>query len=72
MSAAQPLLVLWDIDHTLVSITGVGREIYARVFEQVTGRLGDPARNGADRYGHPAGRASRKTSGARSIGSNVE
>lgn len=37
MSAA-PLLVLWDIDHTLVSISGVGRAIYERVFEQVTGR----------------------------------
>jgi len=37
MSAA-PLLVLWDIDHTLVSISGVGREIYTRVFEQVTGQ----------------------------------
>ena len=37
MSAA-PLLVLWDIDHTLVSICGVGREIYTRVFEQVTGQ----------------------------------
>ena len=38
MSVVPPLLVLWDIDHTLVSITGVGREIYARVFEQVTGQ----------------------------------
>lgn len=38
MPAAPPLLVLWDIDHTLVSITGVGREIYARVFERVTGQ----------------------------------
>lgn len=38
MPAAPPLLVLWDIDHTLVSITGVGREIYARVFERLTGR----------------------------------
>lgn len=37
MSAA-PLLVLWDIDHTLVSISGVGRELYTRVFEQVTGQ----------------------------------
>jgi phosphoglycolate phosphatase-like HAD superfamily hydrolase len=38
MPAAPPLLILWDIDHTLVSIAGVGREIYARVFEQITGR----------------------------------
>jgi len=31
-------LVLWDIDHTLVSIDGLSREIYADVFAQVTGR----------------------------------
>jgi phosphoglycolate phosphatase-like HAD superfamily hydrolase len=33
-----PQLVLWDIDHTLVSIKGVSRDIYARAFEQVIGR----------------------------------
>ncbi|MBS2964612.1 haloacid dehalogenase-like hydrolase [Actinocrinis puniceicyclus] len=33
-----PLLVLWDIDHTLVAITGVGRELYALAFERVTGQ----------------------------------
>jgi phosphoglycolate phosphatase len=33
-----PLLILWDIDHTLVNISGVSREIYAQAFEQVTGR----------------------------------
>lgn len=38
MPEAAPLLVLWDIDHTLVSITGVGHEIYARAFTQVIGR----------------------------------
>lgn len=38
MSAAPPPLVLWDVDHTLVSITGVSREIYARAFEEVAGR----------------------------------
>jgi len=31
-------LVLWDIDHTLIDTGGVGREIYAAAFEQVTGR----------------------------------
>lgn len=30
-------LVLWDIDHTLVDIGGLGREIYAAVFSEVTG-----------------------------------
>lgn len=30
-------LVLWDIDHTLIATRGVGREIFAEGFEQVTG-----------------------------------
>ena len=38
MPEAPPPLVLWDIDHTLVRIAGVDREIYARVFAQITGR----------------------------------
>jgi phosphoglycolate phosphatase-like HAD superfamily hydrolase len=38
VSETTPLLILWDIDHTLVSITGIGREVYARAFLQVTGR----------------------------------
>lgn len=38
MPENPPLLVLWDIDHTLVSIKGVSRDIYARAFEQVIGR----------------------------------
>ncbi|WP_199844263.1 HAD family hydrolase [Streptomyces sp. RTd22] len=32
------LLVLWDIDHTLVDTRGVGRELWAEAFEEVTGR----------------------------------
>ncbi|MER0242647.1 HAD family hydrolase [Streptomyces sp. HSW2009] len=31
------LLVLWDIDHTLVDTRGVGRELWAEAFDQVTG-----------------------------------
>lgn len=31
-------LVLWDVDHTLVSIRGLSAEIYATVFREVTGR----------------------------------
>ena len=38
MSAAPSPLILWDVDHTLVSITGVSREIYARAYEHVIGR----------------------------------
>jgi phosphoglycolate phosphatase len=38
MAKNPPLLVLWDVDHTLVVIKGVSRDIYARAFKQVTGR----------------------------------
>jgi len=34
----RPLLVLWDIDHTLIETRGFGRELYRRAFEEVTGR----------------------------------
>jgi phosphoglycolate phosphatase len=33
-----PLLVLWDIDHTLIENHGVNKEIYARAFELLTGQ----------------------------------
>lgn len=32
------VLVLWDIDHTLIETRGVGRAAFAAAFEQVTGR----------------------------------
>ncbi len=37
---SQPphILVLWDIDHTLIETRGVGRAIYERVFPAVTGK----------------------------------
>ncbi|ACU76145.1 Haloacid dehalogenase domain protein hydrolase [Catenulispora acidiphila DSM 44928] len=38
MAKQSSLLILWDIDHTLVSISGVSRDIYAQAFEQVVGR----------------------------------
>lgn len=31
-------LVLWDVDHTLVSVPGVSRALYETAFESVTGR----------------------------------
>lgn len=31
-------LVLWDIDHTLIDVAGMSREIYSAVFRDVTGR----------------------------------
>lgn len=39
MSASPDrLLVLWDIDHTLVDTGGVGRQLYLDTFREVTGR----------------------------------
>lgn len=38
MVASLRTLVLWDIDHTLVSFDGVGRDIYAEAFQVVTGQ----------------------------------
>jgi phosphoglycolate phosphatase len=35
---SPPLLILWDIDHTLMETGGVGSEIYAAAFQKVTGR----------------------------------
>jgi phosphoglycolate phosphatase len=32
------LLVLWDVDHTLIENNGVNKETYARAFELLTGR----------------------------------
>jgi phosphoglycolate phosphatase len=39
-TASQPphILVLWDIDHTLLETRGVGQAIYERVFPAVTGK----------------------------------
>jgi phosphoglycolate phosphatase len=37
-----PLIVLWDIDHTLIESSGVSKEIYAAAFASLAGR--DPER----------------------------
>lgn len=34
---AVPELVLWDIDHTLMATRGLGRELWAQAFQEVTG-----------------------------------
>jgi phosphoglycolate phosphatase-like HAD superfamily hydrolase len=47
-SSPEPSLVLWDIDHTLVRIAGVSREIYSEAFRLVTGQ---PLRELADMAG---------------------
>lgn len=38
MTASKEVLVLWDVDRTLVSIDGVSRAIYERAFSLVTGK----------------------------------
>jgi phosphoglycolate phosphatase-like HAD superfamily hydrolase len=35
---ASRTLVLWDIDHTLLSLDGIGKEVYADAFRVVVGR----------------------------------
>lgn len=47
-SSHRPILVLWDIDHTLVTIGGISREIYELAFEEV---IGQPLRELADMAG---------------------
>lgn len=47
-SPRQPTLILWDIDHTLVNIGTVSREIYEIAFEEV---VGEPLRELADMTG---------------------
>jgi phosphoglycolate phosphatase-like HAD superfamily hydrolase len=37
MPGSKPLLVLWDIDHTLIETRGVVSEVYAAAFQKVTG-----------------------------------
>ena len=38
MNELDSALILWDVDHTLVSIGGVSQTIYRRAFRLVTGR----------------------------------
>ncbi|WP_082126793.1 HAD family hydrolase [Allosalinactinospora lopnorensis] len=35
----SPLLILWDIDHTLIKTGGVGREIFGEAFAAATGQV---------------------------------
>src|SRR5262245_61465826 len=37
----RPLLVLWDVDHTLIENSGVSKETYAGAFELLTGRVAE-------------------------------
>ncbi|WP_329453419.1 haloacid dehalogenase-like hydrolase (plasmid) [Streptomyces sp. NBC_01724] len=37
----MPLIVLWDVDHTLIENSGISKEIYAAAFTALTGRAPD-------------------------------
>jgi phosphoglycolate phosphatase-like HAD superfamily hydrolase len=37
----MPLIVLWDVDHTLIENSGVSKEIYAAAFTALAGRAPD-------------------------------
>ena len=39
--AVRTLLVLWDVDHTLIENHGVNKEVYAHAFQLLTGRRAD-------------------------------
>lgn len=44
-SAVRTLLVLWDIDHTLIENNGVNKEVYAEAFRLLTDHAAEyPAR----------------------------
>lgn len=43
-------LVLWDVDHTLIETGGVGREVFAAAFAEVTGT---PMKDMAEVSGRP-------------------
>src|SRR6266568_8696434 len=45
----RQLLVLWDIDHTLIKTGGLGRELFAHAFQRAT-------RTAMQRMSAPAGR----------------
>lgn len=47
-SPRQAALILWDVDHTLVTVGEISREIYKLAFEEVTGQ---PLREVADMTG---------------------
>jgi phosphoglycolate phosphatase-like HAD superfamily hydrolase len=36
--SGTPLLVLWDVDHTLIENGGISKAVYRRAFEMLTGR----------------------------------
>ena len=37
----KQVLLLWDVDHTLIENSGVSKAVYARAFEMMTGRAAE-------------------------------
>ena len=37
-AAGKQVLLLWDVDHTLIENSGVSKAVYARAFQMMTGR----------------------------------
>jgi phosphoglycolate phosphatase len=37
-AGGKQVLLLWDVDHTLIENSGVSKAVYAEAFRQLTGR----------------------------------
>jgi hypothetical protein len=42
-AAGKQVLLLWDVDHTLIENSGVSKAVYARAFELMAGCSGGSA-----------------------------
>lgn len=51
-AAEKQVLLLWDVDHTLIENSGVSKAVYARAFEMMTGRAAEvqPGTDGRTDY----------------------
>jgi phosphoglycolate phosphatase-like HAD superfamily hydrolase len=51
-AAGKQVLLLWDVDHTLIENSGVSKAVYARAFQMMTGRAAEvqPSTDGRTDY----------------------
>jgi hypothetical protein len=51
-AAGKQVLLLWDVDHTLIENSGVSKAVYARAFEMMTGHAAEvqPSTDGRTDY----------------------
>jgi hypothetical protein len=51
-AAGKQVLLLWDVDHTLIENSGVSKAVYARAFEMMTGHAAEvqPGTDGRTDY----------------------